>query len=438
MQVTGWHCLVCAATVDIATPFPWRCPNSTSWDRHHVLAIVNGPGWAPDFTNQESAVHEVPAAQPHHLTENPFISHDTELAWAAYADANGIDARARRSIVEELDDAVRRVAGVGFVPTPFEYSAALSDALGFVDGGGIWVKDETGGVAGSQKARHLCTILLHLIAAQRLGHLVDRPPLAIASCGNAALAAATLAAAADWPIDVYVPTWMSDGFASELDRLGARTHRCERRRSDPPGDPSMLRFREAIATGSVPFTVQGPENALALDGGRTLGWEIGDQAAARSVHLDRIFVQVGGGALAACLGAALQTVRLLAVQAEGCAPLRRAWDRAGSDLESGSQDVCGRWGELMTPWADPHSLADGILDDETYDWLGVIDAIGGGWGDAPVVAAETDIAAAHQLARSAGFDVSATGSAGLAGLLAVIDGIQPTESIAVVMSGVAR
>jgi len=345
-------------------------------------------------------------------------------------------------MVEELDDAVRRVAGVGFVPTPFGRSDALSDALGFTDGGGVWVKDETGGVAGSQKARHLFTILLHLAAAARLGHLTDRPPLAIASCGNAALAAATLAAAANWPIDVYVPTWMSGGFGSELDRLGARVHRCERRPSDPAGDPAMFRFREAVAAGSIPFTVQGPENALALDGGRTLGWEIADQSTApgaeEGVTLERIFVQVGGGAFAACLGAALPGPRLRAVQTEGCAPLRRAWDRAGADLEAGSRHVAGHWSELMTPWADPHSLADGILDDETYDWLGVVDAIGGTWGDAPIVASEADIVAAHQLARAAGFQVSPTGSAGLAGLLATIDAIQPTDRVAVVMSGVAR
>ena len=92
----------------------------------------------------------------------------------------------------------------------------------------------------------------------------------------------------------------------------------------------------------------------------------------------------------------------------------------------------------MTPWEHPQSLADGILDDETYDWLGVIDAIGVPGGDAPVVAAEADIVAAHQLARAAGFDVSPTGSAGLAGLLATIDTIQPNEQVAVVMSGLAR
>ena len=353
-------------------------------------------------------------------------------------DANGMDLDARRGLVVELDDAVRAVAGVGFVPTPFGRSDVLSDVLGFADGGGVWVKDETGGVGGSQKARHLFTILLHLHAAEALGQLTERPPLAIASCGNAALAAATLARAADWPIDVYVPTWMSDGFGDELDRLGARVHRCERQPAEA-GDPAMLRFREAVVAGAVPFTVQGPENALALDGGRTLGWEIGEQLAEQRVGgLDRIFVQVGGGAFAACVGATHPARRFHAVQAAGCAPLARAWELAVDDLGDGVCHLAApRWGEFMQPWDDPRSLADGILDDETYDWIGVFDAIGPR-GDAPVVAAEADIIGAHALARSAGFDVSPTGSAGLAGLLAVVDAVQPNERVAVVMSGIAR
>ena len=433
MRVTGWRCAVCAAEVDIATSFPWRCPNATADDRRHVLQIVNGAdtgvGFEPGSTRSDEPDPDT----------NPFLRHDADLAWAAHADANGIDLAARRRLVTELDNAVSGVAGVGFVPTPFGRSDALSDALGFTDGGGVWVKDETGGVGGSQKARHLFTILLHLRAAEILGHLTERPPLAIASCGNAALAAATLAQAADWPIDVYVPTWMSDGFGDELDRLGAHVHRCDRRASDPPGDPAMFRFREAVAAGAIPFTVQGPENALALDGGRTLGWEIGEQLAEqRAGELDRIFVQVGGGAFAACVGATHPARRFHAVQAEGCAPLALAWERSIESVGDPARDlVAPRWAELMTPWPDPHSLADGILDDETYDWLGVFDAIGAS-GDAPIVAAEADIVAAHELARSAGFDVSPTGSAGLAGLLAIADTIGPTERVAVVMSGVAR
>jgi len=433
MRVTGWRCAVCGAEVDIATSFPWRCPNATTHDRRHVLRIVNdagaGGGFEPGSMLDDAAIPDA----------NPYLRHDADLAWAAHADANGIDLAARRRLVTELDDAVRGVAGVGFVPTPFSRSDRLSDALGFADGGGVWVKDETGGVGGSQKARHLFTILLHLRAAEIVGRLTERPRLAIASCGNAALAAATLARAADWPVDVYVPTWMSDGFGDELDRLGARVQRCERRVSDPAGDPAMFRFREAVAAGAIPFTVQGPENALALDGGRTLGWEIGEQLAEqRAGELDRIFVQVGGGAFAACVGATHPARRFHAVQAEGCAPLAVAWERSIESVGDPAPGVvASRWAELMTPWPDPHSLADGILDDETYDWLGVFDAIGSS-GDAPIVADEADIVAAHELARSAGFDVSPTGSAGLAGLLAIVDTIGPTERVALVMSGVAR
>jgi threonine dehydratase len=438
MRVIGWRCAVCAAEVDIATSFPWRCPNATADDRRHVLQIVN------DEPPDGRVVVPADLVSGNHDDLNPFLRHDADLAWAAHANANGLDLAARQRLVTELDDAVRGVAGVGFLPTPFGRSEALSDALDFAHGGGVWVKDETGGVGGSQKARHLFTILLHLRATEILGHLTERPPLAIASCGNAALAAATLARAADWPIDVYVPTWMSDGFGDELDRLDARVHRCERRASDPAGDPAMFRFREAVSAGAIPFTVQGPENALALDGGRTLGWEIGEQLG--STTLDRIFVQVGGGAFAACVGATHPARRFHAVQAEGCAPLALAWERAmqlGADRGSPSpglgepRSVAARWSELMTPWPDPHSLADGILDDETYDWLGVFGAIGAA-GDAPIVAAEADIVAAHELARSAGFDVSPTGSAGLAGLLAIADTVGPTERVAVVMSGVAR
>ena len=126
------------------------------------------------------------------------------------------------------------------------------------------------------------------------------------------------------------------------------------------------------------------------------------------------------------------------MQAEGCAPLATAWARAIDAGTDGRPELAAPlWAELMEPWADPQSVADGILDDETYDWIGVFEAIGSR-GDVPIVAAEADIVAAHELARAAGFDVSATGSAGLAGLLATIDTIQPQERVAVVMSGVTR
>jgi hypothetical protein len=91
----------------------------------------------------------------------------------------------------------------------------------------------------------------------------------------------------------------------------------------------------------------------------------------------------------------------------------------------------------MQAWPEPRSLADGILDDETYDWIADVEAMRVSGGH-PIVAAESDIVRAHALATAAGFDVSATGSAGLAGALAARDELAGDERLIVVMSGVAR
>jgi threonine synthase len=213
---------------------------------------------------------------------------------------------------------------------------------------------------------------------------------------------------------------------------------CARRDDDPLGDPCLMRFRDAVAIGAIPFSVQGPENAWCLDGGRTLGFEIATETTA----FDRVFIQVGGGAFAACVGGALVDVtesppRLHAVQAEGCAPLERAWRCAG-DMPGGRIDAAAYWRDCMAPWPEPFSLADGILDDETYDWLGVLSAMDatGGW---PVVAAENEIVAAHDLmTNDLGRGVSPTGTAGLAGLMAIRDEVGDDERVVIVASGVAR
>ena len=407
-MISGWRCAVCGAQVDIATPLAWRCPNATPDDPYHVLHLVGAAGGDEPILDEPGAV-------------NPMFRYGPRTAWWAFARANGLTADACEALTHEI-------AG-DFRITPFHVSERLSAELGC----NIWVKDETGGVAGSHKARHLIGILLHLRAAETLGLLTERPPLAIASCGNAAFAAATLAARADWPIDVYVPTWMDDAFGRRLDDLGARVHRCERSDDDPPGDPAMLRFREARDAGAIPFTVQGPENGACLDTGRTIGWEIAEQASAAGVELDRAIAQVGGGAFAACLGAGLgHGVRLDTVQAEGCAPLADAWERC-SDVERPER----YWPQIMRPWPDPGSLADGILDDETYDWIADLEAMVES-GGRPIVAAEADIVRAHQLATEAGFHVSPTGSAGLAGALAISRELGLADHVVVVMTGVSR
>ncbi|CAB4888521.1 unannotated protein [freshwater metagenome] len=429
--VVGWRCVVCGATVDIAEPMVFRCPNATASDPFHTLQIV-----------QRDEPVQCAANEP-----NPFVAYRRYYAWDSFAEAVGLSDEARTDLVVQVDAKVAAIAGTGFVITPFTRAAALSAALGFAADGGVWVKDETHQVAGSHKARHLFSTLLHLLVAESVGgtpwgdRVADRSTLAIASCGNAALAASTLAAAVQWPIQVFVPTNANPAVLVRLGELGATVTMCPRRPHDPPGDPCVLRYREAVAAGAVPFSVQGPENAWCLDGGRSIGWEMAGET------LDRVFVQVGGGALARCVIGGLAQARagrdgvlpkLHAVQTEGCAPLARAWRRA-LDGPGGLATAGARWGVCMTPWeSEPHSAADGILDDETYDWLGVVNGLVASGGSA-VVAPEADVLLANQLAGAhTTIDASHTGTAGLAGLLAIRGEVRDHERVAVIFSGIRR
>jgi threonine synthase len=95
----------------------------------------------------------------------------------------------------------------------------------------------------------------------------------------------------------------------------------------------------------------------------------------------------------------------------------------------------------MWPWESmPTSLADGILDDETYDWVEVCDAMTK-TGGFPVVSPESDVVEAYAMAhRSTRIDVSPTGSAGLAGLITLrsANRITADDRVGVVFSGVRR
>lgn len=93
----------------------------------------------------------------------------------------------------------------------------------------------------------------------------------------------------------------------------------------------------------------------------------------------------------------------------------------------------------MWPWEHVGtSAADGILDDETYDWLPVMSAMADSDGS-PVVVTESQVLQANELARRhTTIDASHTGTAGLAGLLAVRDQIADDDRVTVIFSGVRR
>jgi threonine synthase len=447
------RCQGCGREVPLDAPAPYACPASGDGGDHVLAAPAQA---TPDLPDEP--------AEP-----NPFVRYRARFSSYALARSRGLTDAGYVELVRALDAEVARVDGAGFRETLFTRSEPLSTALR-LEAGGVWVKDETGNVAGSHKARHLMGLALFAAVQLRAGLAQGSKPLAIASCGNAALAAAVVAKAWGRALDVFIPTDANPRVVERLRALGAKILVCPRQ-PGVAGDPCYHAFKRAIAEGALPFCCQGPDDGLTIEGGRTLAYELASATRRQRVRLDRLFVQVGGGALASAVWQGLREElptsvlpRLHPVQTQGAFPLYRAWRRVAAELAAlcsvpcpapaatraaapdGAQacedaalaealrkaltlpqhagaleralvSAAARRAQFMWPWEEaPHSVAHGILDDETYDWLQIVRGTleSGGF---PLVVSEALLGEAHALGRRAGFHADPTGTAGLAGLL---------------------
>src|SRR3972149_10617633 len=100
------------------------------------------------------------------------------------------------------------------------------------------------------------------------------PDLAIASCGNAALAAAVVARAADRRLQVFIPTVADPKVVARLRRLEAELTICPREEG-VTGDPTYHRLRQALRQGALPFTCPGGDNGVTIEGGKTPRYQVG-------------------------------------------------------------------------------------------------------------------------------------------------------------------
>ena len=447
-------CRGCGYVADPADPCPFRCPRAGTDDADHVLTRVLRPGGT---------------GFPTGINQNPFLRYRTLMHSYHVATARGLTDETYADLVTALDAQVAAVDGHGFRATPFARSQDLSDALGFDGTGGVWVKDETGNVSGSHKGRHLMGVLIHLAVMERCGLLdpARRRQLAIASCGNAALAAAVVARAGGWPLTVFVPPEASLSVLTRLHALGANVITCPRA-PGLPGDPAYHALRRELDRGALPFTTQGPENGLVIEGGLTLGYELISDLASEpgfdhlvgQPPLHHLIVQVGGGALAssavqalheaADLGTLARLPRIHTVQTVGAHPLERAYQRVQARLPDHPTpraihqtmvDASRHRSAFMQPWAqEPKSVATGILDDETYDWRAVVEGMLT-TGGLPVVVSEDTLTQACRLAVDrTGIPVDPTGSSGLAGLLEMRRSGQvgDYDRVAVLFTGLER
>jgi hypothetical protein len=227
---------------------------------------------------------------------------------------------------------------------------------------------------------------------------------------------------------------------------------------------------------------------MTIEGGLSLGYEMAGALLSQKESLQHIMVQVGGGALGSSIFQAFFEIaarraaaeggdshdlgaflpRMHTVQTDGGYPLRRAWElfvervserlsEAPGDDQEAAALLCAQQHrehveeeleyaanhrrEFMWPWESaPRSIASGILDDETYDWWALLNAMVKS-GGIPVVTDELTLRRANKMARdTTSVEVSVTGSSGLAGLLSLLhdaDG-SITGNAAILFTGIKR
>ena len=262
---------------------------------------------------------------------------------------------------------------------------------------GLWLKEESPNPTQSFKARGLALAVNGAIA-------FGRTAIALPSAGNAGSAAAAYAAAAGLRCRITVPEDTPEAFVIEQRGFGAEVRLVPGTISD--AGKALADWAPApewwnVASFKEPFR---------LEGKKTLGYEIAEQSGWRLP--ETIFYPTGGGTgLVGMWRAFLELEnlgwtrdpmpRLVAVQAEGCAPVVRAFEQGA---------------ERTTPWAGAATVASGLRVPAPFADRLILRAVRESGGTAVAVSEEEMLDAMGDLAESEGCFACPEGGATLAAL----------------------
>ncbi len=280
----------------------------------------------------------------------------------------------------------------------------------------LWAKDESRNPAGSFKARGLS---LAVNRARELG----APGVELASAGNAGVALAAYAAAADLRARVAVPSGTPRAIVDLCRAHGAEVV--------VAGD-TLLAAASALADRPAGcWSLNTLREPYRVEGKKTMGLEVVEQMGWR--HPDWLVYPTGGGTGIVGMDKAFAELerlglgdgrrpRLAVVQMEGCAPLVRAFQRGAETAE---------------PWEAPRTRAWGLRVPAALGDFLVLRAVRMSGGTAIAVPEASLEPAAARAARQEGLAVGPESAAALAAvdLLAARGTIRSGERVVVFLTG---
>ncbi len=278
--------------------------------------------------------------------------------------------------------------------TPLLESPVLARAVGVRR---LWIKDEGLNPTASFKARGMSAAVTR---AKALGV----PGLVVPTAGNAGAALAAYGAAAGLPVRVFAPETTPSPILRTIVALGAELVTVP----GHIGDAGRRSRESAAETGY--FDMSTLREPYRIEGKKTMGLELAEQL---DWDLpDAIVYPTGGGT--GLIGmwkgfAELREVgwlsedqkmpRMITAQAEGCAPIVRAF-REGADR--------------ATPWQNPDTHASGLRVPGPLGDRLILRALRESGGDAAAVSEDVIRSATRELATTSGVDAGPEGGCGLA------------------------
>jgi threonine synthase len=295
---------------------------------------------------------------------------------------------------------ISSVVSLGEGLTPLHRATRLGRAIGGLDGE-LWLKDETVNPTGSFKDRHISVAVSR---ARELGIA----GIVCASSGNAGASASAYAARAGLPAVIVVPTETPIEKLTQIAACGALLFKVDGHYSNSYRLAQELAERHHLA--NVATTYVNPYGTAAL---KTVAREIFEQLGGRAP--DYVLVPTGAGPLVKGVVQGFGDTgssgvpRVVAVQAEGCAPIVRAFERGDS---------------TVTAWEKPATIALGICDplvgyerDGSYTLRLTRETD----GLAVAVSDEAIVDAMGALARLEGILAEPTGACSVAALMTLAD-----------------
>jgi threonine synthase len=298
-----------------------------------------------------------------------------------------------RELLPVRDDEFRLCLGEGFTPL------FRADRLGRATGHGpLFVKDEGLNPTGSFKARGLS-------AAVSRAFELGVKAVSIPTAGNAGCAMSAYAALAGMEAHVFMPADVPRPFINECRVLGASVTLIDGLITDcgKAAREGVEKFgRFDVSTLKEPYRIEGK---------KTMGYELAEQMGWRLP--DVVVYPTGGGTGLVGMWKAFAEMealgwigpkrpRMVTVQAEGCAPMVRAFHE-------------GR--EFAEPWTNARTIADGMrVPGAVGDFL-ILRALRESGGTAVAVSDAEILDATFALGRATGVWPAPEGGATLAGLL---------------------